>query len=411
MSLPNYFLTALAQTLSVGGNDTSIEFSTIFTQDGQVITTADFAQYGRGIITINPLSLASVEFASFTAVNPALGATGGVTGVLRGLSFKGNTQIPANQKFNVIGTPVIISFGVHNLLDIPALVGDNTFLGLNTFSQFPITPSSAPTTNYQVANKKYVDDAVIVGGTPATTTNLGLVKMDVAPTSAPSPIAVGSNSPLVVPTGTSGGIIGFTSTTARTSSVLLTAHALIVGGGADATPTPLASLGTSTTVLHGAVAGDPTFRAVSLTADVSGILPVANGGTGGTSGVVVLSTNGTANVPNSSTTQTITHGLGKTPTTIRIHGIGQQNGTGNASISNGIYSNASQSSIYIAGPTASPNNPVKSSVFAVYVDSNGSGTIGSSTGVIGNITSTTFDIVWTMGATLSSSTVILWEAQ
>jgi len=27
-----------------------------------------------------------------------------------------------------------------------------------TFGNFPITPSSAPTTNYQVANKKYVDD-------------------------------------------------------------------------------------------------------------------------------------------------------------------------------------------------------------------------------------------------------------
>lgn len=33
-----------------------------------------------------------------------------------------------------------------------------TFAGVKTFSSFPITPSSAPTTDYQVANKKYVDD-------------------------------------------------------------------------------------------------------------------------------------------------------------------------------------------------------------------------------------------------------------
>jgi hypothetical protein len=36
--------------------------------------------------------------------------------------------------------------------------GDQTIAGVKTFSSFPITPSSAPTTDYQVANKKYVDD-------------------------------------------------------------------------------------------------------------------------------------------------------------------------------------------------------------------------------------------------------------
>ena len=42
------------------------------------------------------------------------------------------------------------------------------------------------------------------------------------------------------------------------------------------------SAGTSTTVLHGNAAGAPTFGAVSLTADVSGTLPITNGGTGQT---------------------------------------------------------------------------------------------------------------------------------
>ena len=34
-----------------------------------------------------------------------------------------------------------------------------TVAGVKTFSSFPVTPSSAPTTDYQIANKKYVDDA------------------------------------------------------------------------------------------------------------------------------------------------------------------------------------------------------------------------------------------------------------
>lgn len=38
------------------------------------------------------------------------------------------------------------------------LTGNQAVAGVKTFSSFPVTPSSAPTTNYQTANKKYVDD-------------------------------------------------------------------------------------------------------------------------------------------------------------------------------------------------------------------------------------------------------------
>lgn len=81
---------------------------------------------------------------------------------------------------------------------------------------------------------------------------------------------------------TSGGVACFTSTTAQGSSVLLTLNGLLLGGGAGACPTPMASLGTTTTLLHGNAAGAPTFSAVSLTADVSGQLPFGNGGCNGT---------------------------------------------------------------------------------------------------------------------------------
>jgi len=38
------------------------------------------------------------------------------------------------------------------------LTTNQTIAGIKTFSSFPVTPSSAPTTDYQVSNKKYVDD-------------------------------------------------------------------------------------------------------------------------------------------------------------------------------------------------------------------------------------------------------------
>jgi hypothetical protein len=58
----------------------------------------------------------------------------------------------------------------------------------------------------------------------------------------------------------------------------LTQYGLIYGS----TTTAMASTaaGTATQVLHGNSSGAPTFSAVSLTADVSGTLPLGNGGTG-----------------------------------------------------------------------------------------------------------------------------------
>ena len=47
-----------------------------------------------------------------------------------------------------------------------ALTGDQTISGTKTFSSFPVTPSAAPSSDYQVANKKYVDDNAAGGGIP-----------------------------------------------------------------------------------------------------------------------------------------------------------------------------------------------------------------------------------------------------
>ena len=126
--------------------------------------------------------------------------------------------------------------------------------------------------------------------------------------------------------GTSGGILGFTASTTLASSVALTASALVLGGGAGATPTPMASLGTTTTVLHGNAAGAPTFGAVSLTADVSGTLPVANGGTNVTSlGTIsrVDDTNVTLTLggtPTNSTIQSVSFTMGWTGTLAAARG-------------------------------------------------------------------------------------------
>lgn len=442
--LPNYFISSLNQTLTVGGNDTSISLSTIYTQDGQVVNTADFARYGRGIITINPISLSAVEFASFTGITATTSPTGTLTGCLRGLSFKGNNQIAANQKFNVVGVPVIISFGTHNLLDIPALVADNTFTGLNTFSQFPITPSSAPTTNYQVANKKYVDDTAIAGAPKATDSVYGITRLSVAAVSATIPIAVGDNDTRVPTTGEALALVGnntdvavgtgnkyvtqtglqhnaekfFLVTSASTTAYVATLSPVptsltdgmlvyIKMDVANSTTTPTLNvngLGAKTIVKLAGTALAVSDIAANMYCTFMYDLgntrwvmqnPIANASTFvGTfkQGVGTRSATGT---------QTVTHGGSTIPKRILISASG--NGGGNslvitAAMSWGTYDSSGQSCAYIGQTNTNPtqNQSGTSATGAVYVIYANTAQSAASDllGIIGNVTATTFDIVW-----------------
>jgi hypothetical protein len=76
-----------------------------------------------------------------------------------------------------------------------------------------------------------------------------------------------------------GGSVGAGAGTVTHTAGALTASAVIVGNG-SADLKVLASLGTTTTVLHGNAAGLPTFGAVDLANDVTGVLPATAGGTG-----------------------------------------------------------------------------------------------------------------------------------
>ena len=56
--------------------------------------------------------------------------------------------------------------------------GNQTIDGIKTHTSFPVTPSSAPTTDYQVPNKKYVDDnSVLVAYEDGTIANGGTIPL------------------------------------------------------------------------------------------------------------------------------------------------------------------------------------------------------------------------------------------
>ncbi len=56
----------------------------------------------------------------------------------------------------------LTSQGKLNLTDegVVYLTGDQTINGVKTFNSFPVTPSANPSSDYEVANKKYVDDKI-----------------------------------------------------------------------------------------------------------------------------------------------------------------------------------------------------------------------------------------------------------
>src|SRR5207245_1043896 len=112
----------------------------------------------------DPLNLNSVEFDSFTGITPGTNPTGTLTGVLRGLSFKNNTLIPANQKFHVVGTPVLISFGTHNIIDLITIINTNytTLISL-------------------------IQTAIITGALPASQTVTGITRLN-----GPSDVLIGA---------------------------------------------------------------------------------------------------------------------------------------------------------------------------------------------------------------------------
>lgn len=124
-------------------------------------------------------------------------------------------------------------------------------------------------------------------------------------------------------------------------------------------------------------------------------------------------TSGVAASPTSSSTSTITHGLGRVPTIIRIYSIGtftSNNSATPTTFSVGTFNSTGNRCLYQAYNTAAITTTQASgtsTTFAINLQTANNSFI---TGVIQNVTSTTFDIVWTETGT-SAAQNYMWEAQ
>ena len=275
----------------------------MFTQDGQI--TTQWFRWLNNVYTITGSGL-------------------GITPVINGGTGLGT--IPTNGKLLIgngtgytlntltAGTGITVTNGAgtitvtNSLPDLTVvLTGAGTTVVTGTYPSFTITSNDA-----------------FVGTVTSVSWTGGIVS-----------VATPTTTPAFTIAGTSGGIPYFSSGTAWASSGALTASRIVLGGGAGAAPTVLGSLGTTTTVLHGNAAGAPTFGAVSLTADVTGTLPIANGGTGTTSTTFVdLTANVSGILPIANGgTGTSTAGVSATIVTAKLTALGAD---GSMTFTNGL---------------------------------------------------------------------------
>jgi hypothetical protein len=181
----------------------------------------------------------------------------------------------------------------------------------------------------------------LIVGTAANTVAVKVVGVNGTVLTANSAVAGGVEWAAVAGTGTvtqvdttgpiTGGPITASGTiacaTCTTSAAALTANQLLIGAGSQGMAA-LGTLGTTVQVLHGNAGGAPTFGAVVLSTDVSGTLPVANGGTAlttYTSGGVVCATGATTLASSGALAANgvvIGGGAGVCPSTITAGGAG-----------------------------------------------------------------------------------------
>jgi hypothetical protein len=113
--------------------------------------------------------LGSANNAAILSNIGALGTTGdgsGLTGITQsqisvtaGDAYSNFSESSDDDTIDELMAGIDTAFGLRALdSSVVHLSGDEEIVGIKTFTSFPITPSSAPTTDFQAANKKYVDD-------------------------------------------------------------------------------------------------------------------------------------------------------------------------------------------------------------------------------------------------------------
>lgn len=295
------------------------------------------------------------EFISFTGITQNADGTATLTGVTRGLSR--STPFTTSATFKLphsAQTQLILSNSPQHYEEYVNVRNTQTISGTKTFSAFPITPSSAPTTDYQVANKKYADDTIVGLVGTASTTNAGTVEE-----ATDAELAAGTAAGSVARLFANGG--SFTQTPTANKVPVGLASGLLADGWlglttagdlvySDGSVLTRLALGTSGYFLT-AGASTPTWtqyanlaeaNTVFGSTDISGaeLEDLSDGGATNLH-THAFASGQTSRLGSASTgTQNIAHGLGRTPTLVKITAFwGNSAGASGMSVGSGTATN------------------------------------------------------------------------
>jgi hypothetical protein len=172
-------------------------------------------------------------------------------------------------------------------------------IGLTTHVSgvLPIANGGTNLTTYATGDLLYASATDVLGSLPDAATGNALLSGGVGAAPAYGKVGLTTHVSGTLPVGNGG--------TGQASA--LTQYGLIYGGTTTAMAS-LATLGTTTQVLHGNASGAPTWSAIDLATDVSGTLALANGGTSATSApAAAANLMGYTSTPTAGATTTLTN--------------------------------------------------------------------------------------------------------
>lgn len=273
------YLTALTSDVSASGPGSAA--ATVNTVGGSSAANVHSAELAANAATATPTASTIAKWDA----NKNLSANALLNGYTTTATAAGTTTLTVSstgqQYFTGSTTQTVLLPVVSTLV-----LGQSFTVVNNSSGTVTVQSSGANTVQAMGASSTAIFTVVSTSGTTAASWNVeyaaqsaGTVTSVALSVPASSLFSV-SGSPVttsgtlaLATAGTSGGVPYFSSTSQLNTSALLTANGIVYGGGAGAAPAATAA-GSATQVVHGGT--PPTFSAVSLTADVTGVLPTGN---------------------------------------------------------------------------------------------------------------------------------------